>query len=336
MSTLEKIIIEKNRSCKSIWFMRQAGRYLPEFRKIRSQNKDFINLCLNSNLSSKITLQPIERYNLDSAIIFSDILLVPYALGQQVKFIKDEGPILSDFNLKNFLKNDKIDFTQKLHPVYKAIKQTRDKLDKEKSLISFVGAPWTLLIYMLGLKKNKNEINFQKIKEKNFEINVILDKINEYLCVHIENQINAGANIVQIFDSWAGLLPKSDLPNFCYIPNLKLVEFCNKKNIPVICFPKGINENYIEFNKVVKPDGLSLDYEVEPEWAKDNLTNVALQGGMHPRTLLKSTDEIYKEAEKYMRIFKDIPYVFNLGHGLVPETNPDSVEKLIKFVREYK
>ena len=336
MSTLEKIIIEKNRSCKSIWFMRQAGRYLPEFRKIRSQNKDFINLCLNSNLSSKITLQPIERYNLDSAIIFSDILLVPYALGQQVKFIKDEGPILSDFNLKNFLKNDKIDFTQKLHPVYKAIKQTRDKLDKEKSLISFVGAPWTLLIYMLGLKKNKNEINFQKIKEKNFEINVILDKINEYLCVHIENQINAGANIVQIFDSWAGLLPKSDLPNFCYIPNLKLVEFCNKKSIPVICFPKGINENYIEFNKVVKPDGLSLDYEVEPEWAKDNLTNVALQGGMHPRTLLKSTDEIYKEAEKYMRIFKDIPYVFNLGHGLVPETNPDSVEKLIKFVREYK
>ena len=336
MSTLEQIIVKKDKSCKSIWFMRQAGRYLPEFRKIRSQNKNFINLCLDSDLSSKITLQPIDRYDLDSAIIFSDILLVPHALGQQVNFIKDEGPVLSKFDLKTFLKNDKIDFTQKLHPIYKAIKKTRDKLDKEKSLISFVGAPWTLLIYMLGLKKNKNEINYKKIEEKSFEINVILDKLNEFLCTHIENQINAGANVVQIFDSWSGLISKADLPNFCYIPNLKIVDFCKKKNIPVICFPKGIKENYIEFNKIVKPDGLSLDYEIEPIWAKNNLTNVALQGGMHPQILLKSIDEIYAEAEKYLRVFKDIPYVFNLGHGLVPETNPDNVEKLINFVRMYR
>jgi uroporphyrinogen decarboxylase len=316
--------------------MRQAGRYLPEFKKIRSQNKNFINLCLNSNLSSEITLQPIKRYNLDSAIIFSDILLVPYALGQEVNFIKDQGPILSKFELKKFLNNNKINFTNTLNPIYQAIEQTRERLDKEKSLISFIGAPWTLLIYMMGLKENKNTINFLKIKDKKSEMNIILDKLNEYLCAHIENQINAGADVVQIFDSWAGLLNDSDLPNFCYKPNLKIVEFCKSKKIPVICFPKGIKENYIEFNNIVKPDGLSLDYEIDPVWAKKNLTNVALQGGMNPKTLLKSEEEIYKEAKKYLDIFKDVPYIFNLGHGLVPETNPDKLEKLIKFVREYK
>ena len=223
MSNLKKILSNK-KNCKSVWFMRQAGRYLPEFREIRSNNKNFINLCLNSELSSEITLQPIKRFNLDSAIIFSDILLVPYALGQKVEFIKDQGPVLSEFKLKKFLSNDKISFTQKLHPIYKAIEITRKKLDKEKSLISFVGAPWTLLIYMLGVKKNKNEINLEKIKSKNFEVNLVLDKLNEYLCIHIENQINAGADVVQIFDSWAGLLPTNDLPNYCYIPNLKIVD----------------------------------------------------------------------------------------------------------------
>ena len=205
MSNIKKILKNKN-ICKSVWFMRQAGRYLPEFREIRANNPNFIDLCLNSELSSEITLQPIKRFNLDSAIIFSDILMVPYALGQKVEFKKDHGPVLSDFNLKQLLENDKISFTQKLHPVYKAIEITRKNLDKKKSLISFVGAPWTLLIYMLGLKKNKKEIDYKKIYSKEFEVNVILDKLNEYLCTHIENQINAGSDVVQIFDSWAGLL----------------------------------------------------------------------------------------------------------------------------------
>jgi uroporphyrinogen decarboxylase len=336
MSSLKKILVNKDRSCKSIWFMRQAGRYLPEFRKIRSQNQNFINLCLNSNLSSEITLQPIKRYNLDSAIIFSDILLVPYALGQEVNFIKDRGPILNQFELKKFLNNDKINFTKKLNPIYKAIKKTREKLNKEKSLISFIGAPWTLLIYMMGLKKSKKEINLSTIKENESEIDIILNKLNEYLCIHVENQINAGADVVQIFDSWAGLLTNTDLLNFCYTPNLKIVEFCKSKKIPVICFPKGIKENYIEFNNIVKPDGLNLDYEINPTWAKNNLTNVVLQGGMDPKILLKSEEEIYKEAKKYLDIFKNVPYIFNLGHGLIPETDPDKLGKLIKFVREYK
>ena len=158
MNSLKEILKNK-KICKSVWFMRQAGRYLPEFREIRSQNQDFINLCLNSELSSIITLQPIQRFNLDSAIIFSDILMVPYALNQKVEFLKNYGPKLENFDLESFLKNDDLKFTEKLKPVYKAIEITRKKLNKEKSLISFIGAPWTLLVYMIGARQNKNEID---------------------------------------------------------------------------------------------------------------------------------------------------------------------------------
>jgi uroporphyrinogen decarboxylase len=316
--------------------MRQAGRYLPEFRDIRIKNTNFIDLCLNSELSSEITLQPIKRFDLDSAIIFSDILMVPFALGQKVNFIKNKGPILDNFNLKIFLSNDKISFTQKLYPVYKAIEITRKKLDKKKSLISFIGAPWTLLIYMLGAKQSKSEIDRKKIESNEFEVNVILDKLNEYLCTHIENQINAGADVVQIFDSWAGLLPIKNLPNYCYIPNLKIVEFCKNNKIPVICFPRGIGKNYKEFNNVVQPDALNLDYKIDPIWAKQNLKNVILQGGLDPKALFLTDKEIQIESLKYFNTFRDIPYIFNLGHGLLPETDPDKVSRLIKFYREYK
>ena len=335
MSNLKEILINK-KICKSIWFMRQAGRYLPEFRKIRSQNQNFIELCLNSDLSSEITLQPVKRFDLDSAIIFSDILMVPHALRQKVDFLKDVGPKLESFNLHKFMKNDRISFTQKLLPVYKAIKKTRENLDRKKSLISFIGAPWTLLVYMLGAKSGKNKINYKIIKDKDFEVNLILDKLNEYLCIHIENQINHGADVVQIFDSWAGLIAPQDLPNYCYIPNLKIVEFCKQKKIPVICFPKGLKENYKEFNNVVKPDGLNIDYEVDIKWAKVNLKNTVIQGGLDPKILLLSEKEIINNVKKYLNEFKNIPYVFNLGHGILPETNPDKVEKLIKFYREYK
>ena len=335
MSNLKKILTSK-KNCKSIWFMRQAGRYLPEFRKIRANNKNFIKLCLNSELSSEITLQPIKRFDLDSAIIFSDILMVPYALGQTVEFIKGKGPVLSNFNLENFLDNNKNSFTKKLLPVYQAIDITRKKLDKKKSLIAFVGAPWTLLIYMLEAKINNDQVDLQKINSQDFVVDKVLKKLIEYLCIHIENQIYAGAEVVQIFDSWAGLLPVKDLSRFCYIPNLKIVEFCKNKKIPTICFPKGIGENYKDFNNIVKAEGMNLDYKVDPFWAKQNLKNVILQGGLDPKTLLMSEYEIKNNVTKYLNIFKDIPYIFNLGHGLLPETDPDKVEMLIKFYRENK
>ena len=334
MSNLKEILINK-KICKSVWFMRQAGRYLPEFRKIRLQNHDFIKLCLNSELSSEISLQPVERFNVDSAIIFSDILMVPYALNQKVEFLKNHGPKLENFNLNNFLKNNDIDFIKKLKPVYKAIEITRKKLDKEKSLISFIGAPWTLLVYMFGAKLSKKEIDLKIIKKKKNEIFLVLEKLINYLCLHIDNQIKAGANVVQIFDSWAGLIPQEDLKSLCYVPNSKIVKFCKKKGIPVICFPRGIGENYKDFNNLVKPNGINIDYNVDPKWAKQNLKGTVIQGGLDPKILLSSDQEIYNNVRKYLDAFKGLPYVFNLGHGMLPETNPDKVDKLIKFYRDY-
>jgi uroporphyrinogen decarboxylase len=336
MSKLKNCLLKKDSSCIPIWFMRQAGRYLPEFRKIRSKNKNFIKLCLNSKLSSEITLQPLKRFNLDAAIIFSDILMVPYGLGQEVRFIKDKGPRLSLFNLKYFLNNNKNNFTKKLNPVYEAIKITRKNLSKKKSLISFVGAPWTLIVYMFDLKTSKNKINTVKLKKLEPQIEIVLDVIVDYLCVHIIKQIKAGADTVQVFDSWAGLIPKNKLFKYCYEPNKKIVNYCRQNKIPIICFPKGIKANYIDFAKKVNPNCLGLDYTVDPVWAKKNLKNFCLQGGMDPKVLFKKEEKIFKEVDRYLNIFKNHPYIFNLGHGLLPKTDPMILQKVIERVNNFK
>ncbi len=336
MKKLINCLTKRDTTCMPIWFMRQAGRYLPEFREIRAKNPDFMKLCLNSNLSSKITLQPIKRFNIDAAIIFSDILVVPYALGQDVNFKKNEGPKLTNFNFKTFINNKEDDFVSKLKPVYDAIKKTKKKLKKNQTLISFVGAPWTLLIYMLEMRESKSKLNIKKINENKFDKKIIIDELNKYLCLHIKKQQEAGADVIQIFDSWAGLIPENKIHDYCYKPNLTLVDFCKKKGIPVICFPKGLREKYKEFLEIVKPDGLNIDYEVDPIWAKKNLKDVCLQGGLDPKILLGNENEMFKEIDKYLNIFKDSPYIFNLGHGLLPETNPDVLAKVIKRVNLFK
>tara|TARA_B100001093_G_scaffold500657_1_gene551405 strand:+ start:460 stop:1470 length:1011 start_codon:yes stop_codon:yes gene_type:complete len=336
MSKLTNCILNKDHSCIPVWFMRQAGRYLPEFRKIRSLNKNFIKLCLNSDLSSEITLQPLKRFNLDAAIIFSDILMVPFSLGQEVIFEKDKGPKLSVFSLKNFTHKNKQEFIKNLNPIYQAIRKTRTKLEKDKSLISFIGAPWTLAVYMFGLKIDKDKININKLIKHEAEIKIVLQEIVEYLCLHIEIQINAGADVVQIFDSWAGLIPEEKLHDYCYEPNKKIVDFCKRKNIPTICFPRGIKDNYASFAKIVGPDCLSLDYDIDPMWAKNNLKNICLQGGMNPKILFQKDDKILEEVDKYLHIFKNQPYIFNLGHGLLPETDPNVLQKVIERVNIFK
>ncbi len=336
MSKITNVLMLKDKSCVPIWFMRQAGRYLPEFRKIRKKNKNFIKLCLNSNLSSKITLQPLKRFNLDAAIIFSDILIVPFFLGSNVKFIKNKGPILSNFKIQKFIQNKNKKFTKDLKPIYNTINKTRKKLHKSKSLISFVGAPWTLIVYMLGLKDNNNKLNLEKFNKNKKQAILILNKLNEFLCIHIKNQIDAGADTVQIFDSWAGLLPRKDLNTFCYEPNQQIVNFCKKHKIPVICFPKGIKRNYSDFYKIVKPNGISIDYDINPEWARKNLNGACIQGGMDPKILFQKDKIIFRETKKYLDVFKNYPYIFNLGHGLLPKTDPNKINKLINFIKNYE
>ena len=331
MKPLNKVIINKDTSFNPIWIMRQAGRYLPEFREIRKKNPDFINLCLNDNLSAEITLQPLKRFDIDAAIIFSDILMLPYGLGQKVKFEKNFGPKLDSLDLNEIAKLDEIDFVEKIYPVYKAIKKvSSDPIVKDKNTIGFVGAPWTLLVYMINLKSPKKNLNENFFKD-DFLINRILLIIEKFLKVHIKNQIDNGANVIQIFDSWAGLLEEKDLPNYIYTPTLNLVEYVKSLNVPVICFPREI-KNYKEFCEIVKPDAISIDYNVDPKKILKDI-KIPIQGGLDPKVLLTDYENLKKETSKYLEIFKDHPYIFNLGHGILPETNPEMVANLIEIVK---
>ena len=333
MSPINQVIINKKTNINPIWIMRQAGRYLPEFREIRKNNTDFIKLCLNEKLSSEITLQPLKRFDLDAAIIFSDILILPYGLNQRVEFKKNFGPLLGDLDLNTISKLDEIDFVKRIYPVYKIIEKVKkNSLVKNKSVIGFVGAPWTLLMYMINKKSPKFELREDFFKDE-FLINRAMIILEKFLKVHIKNQIESGADVIQIFDSWAGLLNEKDLPNYVYIPTLNIVNYVKTLNKPVICFPRGI-KNYKEYCQIVKPDAICIDYEVDPLQIKNEI-QIPIQGGMDPKILLKDKESLKKEAKKYLDIFKDHPYIFNLGHGVLPETKPEMMDYLVKFVKDY-
>ncbi len=333
MTLILKTLKEKDTTCKPVWFMRQAGRYLPEFREIRKTNQNFVDLCINPNLVEKITLQPIQRFKIDAAIIFSDILMIPYALGQKVTFQKDQGPILSNFNEKKFFGTSEEEFINKLNPVYEAIKKTRKSLLPSKSLIGFAGAPWTLIYYMFNIK-NKGSFF---IKNHSDIILRVIEKLNVLINIHLRKQKEAGADIVQIFDSWAGLLKNEELNKYCILPNKKIISYCKRNNIPNICFPKGLKDKYKEFVEQVLPDGISIDHDIEPEWALDNLKETCIQGGMDPRILIEQEEKkVLHTVDKYLEVFHNCPYIFNLGHGILPRTNPELIKKITERVKERK
>ena len=334
MSPIQKCIRTKSTEINPIWLMRQAGRYLPEFRDIRLKNPDFIKLCLNENLSSEITLQPLKRFDFDAAIIFSDILMLPYGLGQEVNFKKNFGPQLGEINIKNILEQNNENFIERLFPVYKSLKIiSEDKLLKNKDLIGFVGAPWTLLVYMINKISPKNNLNKNFFKDKHL-IKQLLKIINKFLKIHIEQQIKYGATIIQIFDSWAGLVEKKDFEEYIYTPTLELVNYIKLLNTPVICFPRGI-KNYNEFVNIIKPDVINIDYDIDPKKISKEI-DITIQGGLDPKILLTDKENLKKKTHNYLEIFKDKPYIFNLGHGVLPETDPMMVDYLVKYVKNFK
>ena len=334
MSPIQKCIKNKDTKINTIWLMRQAGRYLPEFREIRSKNPDFVKLCLDERLSSEITLQPLRRFNLDAAIIFSDILMLPYGLGQNIKFEKNFGPRLDKLNVDDILKVTENQFTKKLDSVYKLIDiSSKNDLLQKKDLFGFVGAPWTILVYMLNQVSPKKELKKDFFDDK-ILIEKLLTVIVKFLKLHIKNQIDSGATIIQIFDSWAGLVEEKKLDLLIYKPTLDLVNFVKSLNVPVICFPREIKD-YKKFINNVKPDVVNIDYSADPKKiAKD--IEIPVQGGLDPKVLLTDKDNVKRNAIKYMEIFRDHPYIFNLGHGVLPETNPDMVKYLVNTVKNFK
>jgi len=330
---LEECIKNNNTKIKPIWLMRQAGRYLPEFRNIRLKNPDFIKLCLNTKLTPEITLQPIKRFNFDAAIIFSDILMLPYGLGQEVEFKKNFGPILGNADIESFNNVSEDQFINRLKPVYNSLNITsKNKIMNGKDLIGFVGAPWTILVYILNKQSPKKNLPKNILKDK-IIINKFILLIEKFLKIHIYNQIKNGATIIQIFDSWAGLVEEKNYSEYIYNPTIKLVEYVKSLNVPVICFPRGI-KNYKKYCDVIKPNVINIDYEVDPKKISEKI-NITVQGGLDPKILLTDKENLKKEALKYLDIFKDHPYIFNLGHGVLPQTDPNMVDYLVKLVKDY-
>ena len=333
MTPIEDCLINKSTKINPIWLMRQAGRYLPEFREIRKSNPDFIKLCLNHTLAEEITLQPIKRFGFDAAIIFSDKLMIPHGMGQIVKFKKNFGPSLGALELNKLASLTEKDLTEKLSPIYKLLSNLKNSNElKNKDLIGFVGAPWTLLVYIVNKVSPKNGLS-QEFFKVEIIINEILSLLDKFIKIHIENQIKAGATIIQIFDSWAGLI-QNDFDKFLYNPTLSLVNHVKNLGVPVICFPRGISD-YVKFTKIVKPSMINIDYNVDPENLIKYL-DIPIQGGLDPKILLSNKENLNKQIKKYLETFKDHPYVFNLGHGILPETDVDMVYQLVETVRNYK
>ena len=333
MSPITNCIKNKDTKINPIWLMRQAGRYLPEFREIRKEYQNFIKLCLNSDLASEITLQPIKRFGFDGAVIFSDIVMLTHEIGQKVKFEKNFGPKLGDIEIEKINKINELNFTENLSKVYEAISKTsKDPIMSDRDMIGFVGAPWTILVYMINKSSPKKGLSNEFYKD-DLLINKLLAITERFLKLHIKNQVEAGAKVIQIFDSWAGLLNEKDLPNYIYIPTLNLVEFTKSLGVPVICFPRGIKD-YKNYCQKVKSNAICIDYEVDQVKILKDI-NIPFQGGKNQKILLTDKENIKREATKYLDIFKDHPYIFNLGHGVLPETDIGMMDYLVKTVKDY-
>ena len=260
--------------------------------------------------------------------------MVPYGLGQPITFEKNFGPRLSNFEIETLKEINEEDFTNSLNSIYNSISITsKNPLIKNRDMIGFVGAPWTILVYMINkISPKKNKLS-DKFFEDNSLNNILLNIIEKFLKIHIKNQVKAGANVIQIFDSWAGLL-ENNISEFIYVPTLKIVQYVKTLGVPVICFPRGIKD-YKKYCELIKPDMISIDYELNPEKIIKEV-NIPIQGGLDPKVLLTDKGILKKEVRKYLEIFKDHPYVFNLGHGILPETKIDMVNELIEIVRNFK
>ena len=321
-----------------IWFMRQAGRHLPEYLKIRKKFKSFLDFCFNYESIIESTLQPIKRYDLDCAIIFSDILVVPYILNQKIEFIEGKGPILSPINLTSDLNlKVNIDKKRKLENTYNSIVQIRKKLHKNKALIGFCGGPWTVACYMVDGSSKTNFVKARELvnKDKTY-LSFLLDIIINVSVNHLEKQYLSGCDTLMIFESWAGLVPKNSQDEILYNPTKKIICKLREKNItaPIICFPKGINKEIISYNREVKPDVLSVDHNIDLQWLIKNIEEeTTLQGNINPNTLLQGGNPLKKEILKLKSIVKERNHIFNLGHGILPKTPIENVVKAIELIR---
>lgn len=321
-----------------IWMMRQAGRYLPEYRALREKAGSFLNLCFNPEMAAEVTLQPVQRFGFDAAILFSDILVIPLALGRKVWFVEGEGPRLEPLNDANALMTVQGEIDEKvLSPVYETVQRVKSALAPETTLIGFCGAPWTVATYMVAGQGTPDQAPAKQLavgEPRAFQhlIDSLIDASVDYLA----RQLETGADVVQIFDTWAGSLPPDEFERWCVQPTKRLVAKLREKkpNARVIGFPRGAGKNIPRYVDETGVDAVSLGNEIDRDFARDEIqTRVPVQGNVDPHILLAGGDALDREVDDVLDKLGQGPLIFNLGHGIFPQTPIAHVERMLKRVR---
>ena len=339
MKTMLHVLQGHTASTPPVWMMRQAGRYLPEYREVRKGAGSFLDLCYSPRLASEVTLQPIRRYGFDAAILFADILVVPDALGQRVDFLEGEGPVLEPITGEGqlaSLKPDNID--RHLAPVYETLQRLRQDLPKETTLIGFCGAPWTVATYMVGGRGSPDQKQARLWAYRDPDgFQKLIDLLVDASVTYLSSQIRAGAEVVQLFDSWASNLAPEEFRRWCVEPVRIMGERLKALHpaVPVIGFPRGAGEKYRQFVEATGVDGVSLDTSMDIEWARDHLQDkTVLQGNLDPVSVVNGGWRLDEDVDRIVEILGGKPFIFNLGHGLTPDTPPENVARVIERIRK--
>lgn len=321
-----------------VWLMRQAGRYLPEYRATRAKAKTFLDLCFNPDLAVEVTLQPIRRYGFDASIVFSDILVVPYGLGQRVWFVEGEGPKLEPIeNAVDLVRLDRTKLLPALQPVFETLRRLRRELPAETTLIGFAGAPWTVASYMV---EGASGSDFARLKDFAYRdavgFGALIDAVVGATVDYLAAQVEAGAEVLQLFDSWAGVLSEPEFRRWVIAPTKAIVEQLGRRcpGVPVIGFPRGAGMMYADYVREAGVAAVSLDSTVPMSLAGALQERCPVQGNLDPRALVVGGAALRRETATILAALKNGPFVFNLGHGIVPETPPEHVAELIKIVRD--
>ncbi|KGM50395.1 uroporphyrinogen decarboxylase [Pseudooceanicola atlanticus] len=337
--TILKALRGEKQDVPPIWMMRQAGRYLPEYKATRAEAGDFLSLCYNPDLAAEVTLQPIRRYGFDAAILFADILLLPQALGADLWFVTGEGPRLSTLTTQAEFDALKpaTDVHEVLSPIYETVSILSRELPPEVTLIGFAGAPWTVATYMVAGRGTPDQGPAHALKAENRALfSALIDRLTDGTIEYLSRQIEAGAEVVKLFDSWAGSLKGQDFDDFALEPAKRIIAELKARHpgIPVIAFPREAGERYVGFGKATGADCVALDNSMAPEWAAEHVqVDGCVQGNLASSHMVTGGDALVSETRRIVEAFRNGPHIFNLGHGITPDADPENVQLMIDTVR---
>ena len=337
--TILRALAGELQSPPPVWMMRQAGRYLPEYRATRAQAGDFLSLCYNPELAAEVTLQPIRRYRFDAAILFADILLLPQALGADLWFVTGEGPRLSTITdaagVAALRPADAV--AERLDPVFQTLRLVRPALPAQTTLIGFAGAPWTVATYMIAGRGTPDQGPAHAMRRDAPEaFDALIERITDATIVYLSAQIEAGAEVVKLFDSWAGSLEGEAFRRYSLAPITRIITALKARHphVPVIAFPRGAAAAYEGFAAASGADCVALDQSVDPDWAAAHVQpDGCVQGNLDPRHMVTGGPELVQATRRIQEAFAGGPHIFNLGHGITPDADPENVHRMLEAIR---